>query len=106
MDRLLVRTALEGTDHQFLFAPNGEVALKSYQNNDIDLVITDLGMPRMDGCELARRVKAKWAGLPVILLTGWGRYSHEEIPDEVDYVLSKPTDRQTLQRGIARVVNS
>ena len=76
------------------------------QGNPFDLVITDLGMPRMDGCELARRVKAKWAGLPVILLTGWGRYSHEEIPDEVDYVLSKPTDRQTLQRGIARVVNS
>jgi PAS domain S-box-containing protein len=107
----LIEAMLKPNGHTVTTACNGEDALNTLttadqQGNPFDLVITDLGMPRMDGCELARRVKAKWAGLPVILLTGWGRYSHEEIPDEVDYVLSKPTDRQTLQRGIARVVNS
>ncbi|MFT5128305.1 MAG: PAS domain S-box-containing protein [Rhodothermales bacterium] len=107
----LIEAMLKPTGHRVTTAGNGLDALATLTaadeaGNPFDLVITDLGMPHMDGSELARRVKASWPGLPVILLTGWGRYTHEGIADEVDYVLSKPTDRQTLQRGIARVVNS
>lgn len=49
---------ISGTDAgEFLEAGNGEQALEQLQNNWIDLVITDLYMPVMDGFELLRRMK-------------------------------------------------
>jgi PAS domain S-box-containing protein len=107
----LIDAMLKPIGHRVTTACNGEDALAALSAADeagdpFDLVITDLGMPRMDGSELARHIKARWPGLPVILLTGWGRYSGEGIAEEIDYVISKPTDRHTLQRCIARVVNS
>ncbi len=59
MDRLLGRVALEDAGHQLLFAPDGEAALRAYQNNDIDLVITDLAMPNMDGMHWIEQMLAE-----------------------------------------------
>jgi len=53
-------------------AADGEEGWKLFCRGDIDLVITDLRMPGMDGEELMRRILAETPGLPVIILTGHG----------------------------------
>jgi DNA-binding NtrC family response regulator len=53
-------------------AADGEEGWKLFGKGDIDLVISDLKMPGMDGEELLRRILAESPGLPVIILTGHG----------------------------------
>jgi FixJ family two-component response regulator len=66
-------------------------------------VITDLGMPRVDGRKVARFVKSASDSTPVILLTGWGHrlMAEEDIPQHVDRVLSKPPKLRDLREALA-----
>ncbi len=57
---------------EVLTAESGESGLKIVQENDLDLVITDMRMPGMDGLELLRTVKSLNRDLPVIMITAFG----------------------------------
>jgi CheY-like chemotaxis protein len=63
------------------------------------VVITDLGMPVMDGRAVACTVKQSSPDTPVILLTGWGARIDAEgsIPEHVDRLLSKPPKLSELR---------
>lgn len=60
-------------------AADGAVAVEMALGSDIDLVILDLGLPRMDGLEVCRRIRAAGRDLPVLMLTARR--------DEVDFVV-------------------
>jgi CheY-like chemotaxis protein len=64
-----------------------------------DLVITDLGMPDVDGRSVAAAIKAASPDTPVVMLTGWGRRMQEEgeCPPHVDHLLSKPPRLEALR---------
>ena len=68
-------------------------------------MITDLGMPHIDGRKVASAVKLACRTTPVILLTGWGQrlVDEEEIPANVDRVLNKPPKLQQLRSALAEV---
>jgi CheY-like chemotaxis protein len=68
-------------------------------------VITDLGMPHVDGREVARAVKEVSPATPVILLTGWGQQlvMEGEVPPYVDHVLNKPPRLRELREILARL---
>ena len=70
-----------------------------------DIVVTDLGMPHMDGRQLAQVLKRESPATPIILLTGWGRIMQEENtrPTEVDLVLSKPPRRREVRQALRRL---
>jgi CheY-like chemotaxis protein len=55
-----------------VLADNGMDALKKLDENHIDLVITDLNMPEMDGYELTKKIRShyKYRFIPIIFLTG------------------------------------
>ncbi len=65
-------------------------------------VITDLGMPHVDGAKVAAAVKAAAPTTPVIMLTGWGQrmIADDEIPPHVDKVLSKPPKLRDLRLAL------
>jgi len=106
MDRLLVSTALEGTDHQFLFAPNGEVALKSYQNNDIDLVITDLAMPNMNGILLIEEILAEDRNALIIAISGVSADQLERAEAVgVTRTIQKPYEVTELLEAVTQTLN-
>jgi len=67
-------------------------------------VITDLGMPYVDGRRVAAAVKEADPATPVIMLTGWGQRlaADGEIPAHVDQLLAKPPKLQTLREALAR----
>ncbi|WP_024776395.1 hybrid sensor histidine kinase/response regulator [Pseudomonas corrugata] len=66
------RLLIEDLGHRVLCAPSGAQALELYERNpDIDLVITDMAMPQMDGAHLAKLLRDRQPTLPVILATGY-----------------------------------
>jgi signal transduction histidine kinase/ActR/RegA family two-component response regulator len=72
-----------------------------------DLVITDLGMPHVDGRKVASSIKGLSAATPVILLTGWGQrlIAANEIPAHVDKVLAKPPRLHELRTALAELAS-
>lgn len=69
------------------------------------MVITDLGMPEIDGWQVAERIKQASSRTPVILLSGWGNLmgARDRKNEHVDEVLGKPPVMEELRRGIQRV---
>jgi len=63
---------LEDEGYETLTANSGKEALELYESADVDLVLTDLKMPVMDGLELMKRLKEKNPDLPVIMMTAYG----------------------------------
>ena len=70
------------------------------------MVITDLGMPYVDGRKVASAVKASSSSTPVILLTGWGQrlVAEGDIPPHVDRVLNKPPKLRDLRAALLELV--
>ncbi|MDQ4148227.1 MAG: response regulator, partial [Pseudomonadota bacterium] len=70
-----------------------------------DVILLDIGMPGMDGYEVARRVRQQMASRKVMLiaLTGWGQEKDRKLAREAgfDYYLLKPVDLQALQALMA-----
>lgn len=68
---LLVRTrVLEKAGYEVIPVNSAAEALEALQSRPVDLVLTDLIMPGMNGAELAREIKTQNPGLPVILFSG------------------------------------
>jgi len=95
--RLLMEVCLSHFNHHVATAANGEQGLELFraarhQNQPFEVVITDLGMPKMDGHQLAQAIKAESPKTPIVMMTGWGGIMQEEgesVPN-VDAVVSKP----------------
>jgi DNA-binding response OmpR family regulator len=68
-----------------------------------DVVITDLGIPYVDGRKVAAAVKTLAPSTPVIMLTGWGQrlITEVDVPPHVDRVLSKPPRLRELRETLA-----
>ncbi|HEX9403901.1 MAG TPA: ATP-binding protein [Steroidobacteraceae bacterium] len=71
-----------------------------------DIVVTDLGMPYVDGRKVAASIKTLSPMTPVILLTGWGQrlVAANDIPPHVDKVLSKPPRLSELRAALSELV--
>lgn len=69
-ERLLIHTALERAGHELFFAPDGEQALERYMQGDIDVVVTDLVMPRLNGFRLIQELKDYDAKVCILAISG------------------------------------
>jgi two-component system chemotaxis response regulator CheY len=69
--RRMVSFTLRGAGHEVLEAADGAIALNVLQAHPVDLVITDVNMPNMNGIELTRQLRAlpSFSRTPVLLLT-------------------------------------
>ncbi len=95
--RDLLSDCLGHFNHRVTLASSGAQALKLFEDaltlkQPYEAVITDLGMPEMDGKQLARTIKAQSARTPVIMMTGWGTMMVEEgeTAPQVDALIGKP----------------
>jgi DNA-binding NtrC family response regulator len=87
---------------------DGEAALEVLAEHHIDLVITDLRMPKLDGMGLLKRIMADYPDLPVVMITAHGTVDTavEALKcGAFDYV-TKPFDRAELQRVISKATKS
>lgn len=92
-----LRDTLEADGHQIVTANGGQEGISAFTVAHQDgkafaIVITDLGMPYVDGRKVAAAIKSISHSTPVILLTGWGQrlMTEGDVPPHVDQVLSKP----------------
>jgi PAS domain S-box-containing protein len=105
-DEPLVRTTVAAllriAGHSVTEAADGATALRLMGEAAPDVVLTDLGMPGMNGWELAKAIKAVQPTLPVVLLTGWQDHTPGEDADRqaVDVILGKPVSLSALRQAI------
>lgn len=112
-DPVLLRSLKEVlmSDGHFVSAAEGgqdgiDQFLAAQQRGErFELVITDLGMPKVDGRRVAAAVKAAAPDTPVVMLTGWGQRMHDEgeLPEHVDRALSKPPRLAELRAALAQL---
>ena len=102
------RDTLAGDGHLITTADGGRAGIEAFRaalaaGEPYHVVITDLGMPQVDGRQVAAAVKAARADTLVLLLTGWGRRLLEEgeVPSHVERVLSKPPRLRDLREALA-----
>lgn len=101
--RDLLKQVLEKNGHKVMTAENGRDGIRCFRNNIIDLVITDHGMPVMNGLDTAFRIKKQDPKIPVILITGWQSETEKTFqqPSGIDAVVSKPFDLEKLLDTVA-----
>jgi len=79
-------------------AYDGEAALEAVRNDPPSIVLMDIGMPRMDGYEAARRIREETEGIRLIALTGWGQDLDRQKAQEAGFNTHfvKPVDLEQL----------
>lgn len=109
--REMMKQILESGGHTVELADGGESGLATFRaarekNEPFDVVITDLGMPYLDGRQLSRALKNDSPDTPIIMLTGWGTIMKEDgdMPAQVDGVLSKPPKIAELYAMLGKVI--
>jgi signal transduction histidine kinase/ActR/RegA family two-component response regulator len=98
-------TLLQLSGHEVYTAANGAVALESAEQHRPEVVLLDIGMPKLDGYEVARRIRAQPWGqrITLVALTGWGQDSDRRRSQEAgfDSHLVKPLDLDKLTELLA-----
>ncbi len=91
MSVMVIERILKGYEFDLVIAVDGLDAIDKFKKNTIDLVIMDLYMPKMDGFEASKRIKAMSKDTPIIVISTT-LIGEEELKRDigVDYLLSKP----------------
>ena len=94
---------------KIILAVDGEDGYEKYLNNKVDLIITDINMPKLDGLSFARKVKEQDSEIPILIFSAYNDNENfmEAIKIGVDGYLVKPLDieqmNQTLYKAIQLV---
>ncbi|HET9620698.1 MAG TPA: ATP-binding protein [Kofleriaceae bacterium] len=105
--RRAVQRNLERLGYRVHAAHDGEDALRIADTlPGIDLLLSDVVMPGIDGPELAVRLRAKWHDLPVLFVTGYSadRLARSDAVGPHDRVLEKPYQLDELARTIRAMI--
>ncbi|HWD90757.1 MAG TPA: ATP-binding protein [Verrucomicrobiae bacterium] len=108
--RELIKEILERDGHEVEVSDGGQSGLDEFRlarerGRPFDVVFTDLGMPYLDGRQVARLIKQESPSTPVVMLTGWGAFMKDdsEPPDQVDGIVSKPPRSRELREVLSRL---
>lgn len=111
--RRLIAEMLAHDGHEVVSVDDGRAGIAAFaaarqEGRPFDLIITDLGMPHLDGRALAAAVRAAAPGTPVILLSGWGAQLDADAARAagIARVLGKPPQLAELRAALAVVANS
>src|SRR6187549_157119 len=106
----LVNMALGDAGYLCLRAKDGEEALRLVRAHDPDLLVLDVMMPRVDGHEVARRLKADvmWSRTPILMLTALASVDNqvEGIEAGADAYLPKPFDLREFQAKVKALIRA
>ncbi len=110
--RMIIKRCLEiagAMDAHFLEAANGEEALQMAKEHPVDMIVTDLNMPVMDGRSLIRHIKSspKLTDLPILVISSAG---NEAIRDELlkkgaFAVVDKPISPATIATALESITD-
>ncbi len=98
----LIKEIIERRGSTALVAYDGEQAFQIFNNFKVDLIITDLKMPHVDGMSLIKMIRELNTDIPIIIITGYGsdrNYSLAQSYGVTDF-LSKPCSVVEISRAI------
>jgi CheY-like chemotaxis protein len=105
-----LRSALQDEGHKVTTSDGGQAGIDAFreaqrQGKPFDILITDLGMPYVDGRQVVASVRGMAPNTPIILLTGWGQHvvDDQERPPQVDRLLGKPPRIRELRTALAEL---
>jgi len=105
--RAILADILASDGHHVLQAAGGREGLDLLASgHEVDVVLTDLGMPEMRGSDVARAIQERWPRLPVGLLTGWAE--EEVTPEErrcARFVIQKPFDQMLIREALSGIAS-
>lgn len=108
--RMIIKQYLEIVGLQganFHEAENGSLALEILKTEEVNLIVTDMNMPVMDGSQFISRLKAspKFNRIPVIIVSSAANKGNEErfLKFGANYVISKPVSPQLLYEAISKL---
>ncbi|MCG3651088.1 response regulator [Aliarcobacter butzleri] len=83
---------------ELYLAKNGEEAINIFFKNKIDLIITDIQMPKMNGLEMSKRILEINPKIPIIITTAYNdcEYLNQAMDLGIDKYISKPFNLETL----------
>ena len=108
---LILSAVLQEEGFEPLMSHSGEEALEIIDHSDVDLVLTDMKMPKMDGLETLARIKEEHPLVEVIMLTGHatvesaiegmklGAFDYLMKPCDLDDLLAKVDDAAARKQG-------
>ena len=107
--RQMLKLVLETFDYDVITAENGNEALSLAGSNTVDLILTDLGLPDMDGIRVVRRLREfsdRFSRIPIIMQTAFERSECYQAAMDAGCteVLTKPIDFDTLHALIERLL--
>ena len=107
----MMKDCLTHYEHRVRVASGGKYGIELFhtamlKSEPYEVVITDLGMPDMDGYQVARTIKADYPNTPIIMMTGRGTMAKEggEMASAVDAVVGKPPHIGELNDLLLRIV--
>jgi DNA-binding response OmpR family regulator len=105
-----LRNTLQEDGHDVIVAGGGQEGIDAFRSarqtpEPFDVVITDFGMPYVDGRQVVHSVRATSPDTPIIMLTGWGQRlsADDERTPQADRVLSKPPRLRELRAALAEL---
>ena len=103
----VIAAVLEDAGYETLTANSGQAALSIVENSDVDLMVTDMKMPQMDGLELMTRVKQRDPDIPVIMMTAFGTVDMglEAMDKGADNYIWKPFQNEQLILFVKRALD-
>ncbi len=104
--RRLLEMALQGMGHEVVAARDGNDALACIEAAPVDLVLTDLRMPRMDGITLLRTLRERGHDVPVVVLTAYGTVESAVEAMKlgaVDYII-RPFEMASVEVAVTRAL--
>lgn len=104
-ERVYLWSVLEDAGHELLFATNGQAALDVWDENDIDLVLTELYLPELNGLRLIKGLMERDRDVLIVAISD---ISADQLDLAEDYgachVLYKPVDPPTLLAGVNKAL--
>ena len=104
----MVALILKKQGHRVEVATSGDSALNLLEQQEFDLVITDLGLGSgINGWQVAEQVAQRWPRVRVALATGWGAGIDEADARArgIQAVVAKPYTAETLRAVVGRIAN-
>ncbi len=110
MTQMLLEVMLKRLNHRAILACDAKQALDILETNPVDLVLSDINMPSMDGIQLLEKIRSQFSYLhvPVVLMTAAGRtsLSNEAMKKGADGFLVHPFSSIELQQMVSRFTSS
>jgi CheY-like chemotaxis protein len=103
----MLRLMVESMGHEVLVASDGVQAVELAERFEPQIALLDIGMPRMDGYEAARRIRTLGRRIVLVALTGWGQAQDQQraYAAGFDYHVTKPAEPDSLESLIASAVD-